>query len=106
MQEQTKSEESPEPFKHSLPPGATDVDARPGVHVFLDDLQDAVDELISEPGSFDESNAYNVDVSMDGKWCVLEGTVDSQMTRAAIFSLIPDRDGRRFIVDRLQVTYD
>ena len=69
--------------------------------VDLDSLQTEVDMMVAAPG---DSSLYNVDVSMDGEWCVLEGTVDSHGTKAALFSLVPSLEGRRCIVDRLQVT--
>ena len=100
MQQPVNSEENAEPFNHALTSNAPDVD--------INALQDAVNELIAVPGLVSNSSEspFSVDVSKDGHWWVLEGTVNSQATRAAIFSLIPGRDGRRFIIDRIQVTYE
>ncbi|MBN2529270.1 MAG: hypothetical protein JXR76_22980 [Deltaproteobacteria bacterium] len=63
----------------------------------------AVEELMDE---LDTECHCDVDVTLDGKWCTFEGTVDSQEIRTALFDLVPSRNGKRYIVDRLHVTYD
>ena len=66
-------------------------------------VADAVEELMDV---LDTEQHCDVDVSVDGKWCTFEGTVDSQEIRTALFDLVPEQDGKRFIVDRLHVTYE
>ncbi|MFO8071068.1 MAG: hypothetical protein R6V85_04260 [Polyangia bacterium] len=44
-----------------------------------------------------------VEVERQGKWFVLEGTVDSHRTRSQLFSLVPRKDGAQWIVDRIRV---
>ena len=70
-----------------------------GPPVALEILQCAVNRLIRET---DSGNSI-VAVSVDGEWCTLTGTVASQKTRTALFALVPRRNGRRCIVDRLLV---
>ena len=67
------------------------------------EVEEAVQALMEE---LDIAQHCEVDVSVDGKWCTFEGTVDSQEIRTALFDIVPSQNGRRFIVDRLQVTYD
>ena len=67
------------------------------------DVAEAVEELMEE---LDTEQNCAVDVTVDGKWCTFEGTVDSQEMRMALFDLVPVQDGKRFIVDRLHVTYE
>ena len=82
-------------------------------------VRDDVDKIPYHPTSTAISNAVaglikgndvdaicDVDVSVSGKWVTFEGRVDSQEMRTALFDLVPARDGKRYIVDRLQVTYD
>ena len=38
-----------------------------------------------------------------GRWFELSGKVDSYWTRSVLFSLVPKKNGRRFIIDKLQV---
>jgi hypothetical protein len=45
----------------------------------------------------------NVTVNKRGHWFELEGTIDSQWSRAVLFSLVPSDGGKRYIVDRLQI---
>ena len=52
------------------------------------------------------SEQYHVEVFRDGHWVTFEGTVDTQNTRLALFMLVPVKDGKRHIVDRLHVAYD
>jgi len=66
-------------------------------------VQAAVEELMEQ---LDTEQHCEVDVSVDGKWCTFEGTVDSQEIRIALFDLVPTYNGKRFIVDRLHVTYE
>lgn len=47
--------------------------------------------------------ACRVEVTKRGKWYELAGQVDSQWTRAVLFSKLPARGGRRYIVDKLYV---
>ncbi|MBN2340403.1 MAG: hypothetical protein JXX29_16935 [Deltaproteobacteria bacterium] len=62
-------------------------------------LQSAVNEFIQQSAS----EHCAVDVTMNGEWCVFEGTVDSHWTRAMLFSLAPKTGGQRYIIDKLQV---
>ena len=45
----------------------------------------------------------NVVVNKCGRWFVLEGRIDSQWSRGILFSMVPTIDGRRFVIDRLQI---
>jgi len=71
--------------------------------VVLSHVIQAVEEFKDELG---DNTLCEVDVKVDGKWCTFEGTVDSQEVRTALFDLVPSYNGKRFIVDRLHVTYD
>jgi hypothetical protein len=63
-------------------------------------LREAIDRYLIERGV---GHYCKVTVHQDGRWFDLEGTVDSQWSRAVLFSMVPSREGRRHIVDRLQV---
>jgi hypothetical protein len=69
----------------------------------MNHVVDAVEEFKDELGA---NTLCEVDVTVDGKWCTFEGTVDSQEVRTALFDLVPSYNGKRFIVDRLHVTYE
>lgn len=71
--------------------------------VVMSHMVQAVEEFKEE---LDDNTLCEVDVTVDGKWCTFEGTVDSQEVRTALFDLVPSYNGKRFIVDRLHVTYD
>ncbi len=71
--------------------------------VVLSHVIQAVEEFKNKLG---DNILCEVDVTVDGKWCTFEGTVDSQEVRTALFDLVPCCNGKRFIVDRLHVTYD
>lgn len=66
-------------------------------------VEHAVEELM---GELNTQSHCAVDVTVDGKWCTFEGTVDSQEVRTALFDLVPSQNGKRYIVDRLHVTYE
>lgn len=44
-----------------------------------------------------------VSISMQGRWFTISGRVDSQRTKSALFELVPEIDGARWIVDRVHV---
>jgi hypothetical protein len=44
----------------------------------------------------------HVTVNRKGQWFELQGAIDSQWTRAVLFSLVPKNNGRRFIIDKLR----
>jgi len=44
-----------------------------------------------------------LEVERKGLWFVLAGPVDSQSTKRALISLVPELDGVRYVVDRLHV---
>jgi hypothetical protein len=48
----------------------------------------------------------SVDVERLGRWFVLRGRVDSHRTRSQLFSMVPKKDGARWIVDHLRVGID
>ena len=47
-----------------------------------------------------------VTVNLREKWFELEGLVDSQWTRAVLFSLVPPDNGKRYIIDKLKIVND
>ena len=46
---------------------------------------------------------YDVAVKKDGIWFEFSGRIDSQWTRAILFSLVPKQAGCRFVIDNLMV---
>ena len=88
-------EENTDPLKHRQQFGNLPID-----NVQLQrDVNSVMDNLVAD-------SMYGVEVSVDGRWVIFDGTVDTQDTRMALFMLVPPRDGRRHIVDRLNITYD
>jgi len=43
------------------------------------------------------------EIRRDGNWFILDGWVDSQSTKSELFSLIPQMEDARWIVDRLRI---
>ena len=72
-----------------------------GISYRLWELRNAVDRYLLERGV---GHFCHVTVNLRAGWFELKGTIDSQWTRAILFSLVPeDRDGERFIIDRLKM---
>ena len=63
-------------------------------------LREAIDRYLIERGV---GHYCKVTVRQQGPWFELEGTVDSQWSRAVLFSMVPSEGGKRHIVDRLQI---
>ena len=63
-------------------------------------LREKIDRYLIERGV---GHYCNVTVRQEGRWFELEGTVDSQWSRAVLFSMVPSAEGKRHIVDRLQI---
>jgi GH15 family glucan-1,4-alpha-glucosidase len=63
-------------------------------------LRESIEEYLLRRGV---AEYCSVEVQRSGDWFELNGRVDSHWTRAVLFSMVPPRDGRRFIVDRLRV---
>jgi hypothetical protein len=76
---------------------------RPGVSYGLWELRNAVDRYLIER---DIGHYCQVTVSHEGGWFELEGSIDSQWTRAVLFSLVPTQSGKRFIIDKLRIVTD
>lgn len=73
-------------------------------------LQLRVNDLLARrcPATSTSQNApadlkCKVNVSVDGPWCTFEGVVNSQRTRTALFLLAPQKNGKRFIVDKIRI---
>ena len=94
-----KKEESAKGLSRGEAPGGKSDDIAPSQIK----VEHAVEELMEE---LDTASHCDVDVSVDGKWCTFKGTVDSQEMRTALFDLVPSLNGKRYIVDRLHVTYE
>ena len=47
-----------------------------------------------------------VTISLKENWFEFEGLIDSQWTRAVLFSLVPPENGKRHIVDKLKIVSD
>jgi hypothetical protein len=56
-------------------------------------------ELLAAHGT---PSGCEVSVSKRGRWFVLRGRVGCHATRAAIFGLVPEMEGARWIVDELR----
>ncbi len=92
---ENNQEESTDPLKHRRQFGNLPID-----NLQLQrDVNIVTDNLAAD-------STYGVEVSVEGRWVIFDGTVDTQDTRMALFMLVPPRDGRRHIIDRLNVTYD
>jgi hypothetical protein len=72
----------------------------PGNGMAIARIRRAVNRYLEDRGVGDYCK---VTVNQQGFIFEIEGTVDSQWTRAVVFSLIPLCNGKRYIVDRLQV---
>jgi hypothetical protein len=90
-----KQEESKDPLIHQRDGGSLPIDHQ--------QLQCDVDSVL---GGIVTDSTYGVDVSVEGRWVTFDGTVDTQDTRMALFLLVPAQNGKRLIVDRLNVAYD
>jgi len=95
MLSENKQEESTDPLMRQ----------RDGGNLPIDDhqLQCDVDSVLS---GIVADSTYGVDVSVEGRWVTFDGTVDTQDTRTALFMLVPALNGKRHIIDRLNVAYD
>lgn len=60
-------------------------------------------ELLKRHGVHEQCS---VEVERQGRWYVLRGRVDSHRTRSQLFSMVPKKDGARWIVDHLRVGID
>jgi len=49
------------------------------------------------------AEACSLAVKKQGRWFTISGKVDSHRTKTALFGLVPEHDGARWIVDRLRV---
>jgi len=64
------------------------------------DLSNRARSIVSDiPRGF----ACDVEVSKEGRWFTLSGRVGTQHEKSALFELVPEIDGARWIVDRLHV---
>ena len=63
------------------------------------ELRNAVDRYLIERGI---GHFCHVTINHKDKWFELKGSIDSQWTRAVLFSLVPASNGRRFIIDKLK----
>ena len=64
------------------------------------DLKKSITAYLKERGV---NHFCKVTVTLKGRWFELSGKVDSYWTRSVLFSLVPKKNGRRFIIDKLQV---
>jgi osmotically-inducible protein OsmY len=48
----------------------------------------------------------NLQVERKGNWFTLEGRVETQRMKSAIFEMVPEIDGARWIVDKIHVGPD
>lgn len=63
-------------------------------------LRRSVSDYIAQKGV---ERYCDVAVKKNGQWFEFSGQVDSHWTRAVLFSLVPAKGGRRYVVDKLRV---
>jgi hypothetical protein len=63
-------------------------------------IQERSERLLAQRGVDDYCA---VAVEQQGRWTVFWGQVDSQATRIRLFSMVPEIDGERRIVDNLRI---
>jgi hypothetical protein len=68
--------------------------------VELTELRRSVRDYLAERGV---GGLCDVEVRVDRGWYELAGRVDSHWTRAVLFSFVPPRNGRRYVIDKLKV---
>jgi len=67
------------------------------------DLRDFVRRSRSFLEKVDECGECSLEVEKRGRWFVLRGRVDSQLTKSRLIGMVPEVDGAQWIVDRLHV---
>jgi len=87
---------------NSMSEAVTGAVERTGPSSPVEELRRSVRALLSRSAA---GEWCTVRVERRGRWFELTGIVDSQRTRTALFALIPERGGRRYVVDKLRVSY-
>jgi hypothetical protein len=67
---------------------------------YLEDFLESGEQILEKLGLDRE---FGLQVFRRGCWFLIGGRVDSHQTKSIIFSLVPEMEGARWIVDRLHV---
>jgi len=67
---------------------------------YLNDFMRSGERMLEERGLDRE---FGLRAFRRGRWFLIGGRVDSHQTKSIIFSLVPEIDGARWIVDRVHV---
>ena len=76
---------------------------RPTFSYKLWELRHAIDRCLIERNV---GHYCQVTVDLKERWFELEGFIDSEWTRAVLFSLVPATNGKRYIIDKLKIVDD